>query len=133
MSLIIEYFGVLSSEIHACEVAATFHGYPEFLEQRIPPDVLPSLDELEQRKEVVLETARAMEKSVDGLLGTKATFETEIAAIKGELSASGGVPETSVLDREVLRTELRKRLGLVNESTPPGDDPVPADGDDSEG
>jgi hypothetical protein len=128
VSLIIEYFGVMSAEIHACEVAATFHGNPELLEQAVPPDVLPSLDEVERRKDVVLETARAMEKNVDGLLGTKATFETEIEAIKRELW-----PETTVLDREVLRMELRKRLGLVDGSSSPGDDSDPADGGTGEG
>jgi ppGpp synthetase/RelA/SpoT-type nucleotidyltranferase len=133
VSLIIKYFEIMSSEIHACEVAATFHGTPELFEQTSPPDELPSLEEVERRKEVVLETALVMERVFGGLLATRAAFATELEAIKSELSTSGGLPETSVLDREVLRAELRKLVGLADGSSPSGDDSDPADGGDSEG
>ncbi|MDQ3786247.1 MAG: RelA/SpoT domain-containing protein, partial [Actinomycetota bacterium] len=61
VDLLVTRFEALSEEIRVCEMASTFHGNPEPFEETDPPDELPSLEEVETRKEIVLETARAIE------------------------------------------------------------------------
>ena len=134
VDLLVTRFEALSDEIRVCEMASTFHGNPEPVEQANPPDELPSLEEVEWRKEIVLETARAIETMLFRIVSIRERFKVGLEAFKRELVAAGGVSEDAELDREVLRAELRRRVSkLGNDSRPAGDDVVPADGNSGEG
>lgn len=135
LDLIIANFMALSNEIRACEMVATFYSSPEAFEDAGQPDELPSLEEMEQRREDVLEAARVLEATFTGMVNLRETYAPIFeAAWGGATEAEDSVAEAAELDREGLRAELRKLvLGVDNGSSSPGDEVVPADGDGSEG
>lgn len=74
VGLIIDNFMGLSGDVRACEMAATFYGSPEDFEQPVSPGELPSLEEMEHRRQGVLESARLLDVVFAQLLYARKKF-----------------------------------------------------------
>jgi ppGpp synthetase/RelA/SpoT-type nucleotidyltranferase len=129
VDLIIDSFTSLSDDVRTCEVAATFYGNPEDLEQSLIIEEVPSLEEVEQKREGVLESARLLEVISSQVVNRRQLYTPMVDMAKR--LASGAAAAGAELDRERLRAELRKRVLGVDFSSP-GDDADLADGEDSE-
>jgi hypothetical protein len=132
LELIIGNFMGLSDEIRACEMASTFHGDPEAFEEVVQRVAVPSLEEVEQRQELVLEAAQVLEATFVKMTNIRNAYAPIFeAAWSRAIEATGRSPEDPELDLEGLRAELRKRMvGLDFGSLE--DDADPSDGEGGE-